>query len=91
MDEIKEGLAVKEDLLFLSSDRREDEGALEVGNWVGSCLKNFSDFLSFQTEGFEEILNLMSIMKDRRKKTKRERNQGNTMFNRELRKMEWNI
>lgn len=70
---MKEGLAVKEDLLFLSSDRREEKGALEAGNWVGSCLKNFSDFLGFQTEGFEEILNLMSIMKDRRKKIKRER------------------
>ena len=64
----------------------------DIAPWEESCLAKFSEFLGFPTEGFkEEILELMTRINSQRQKGKGNGGTVSTKFDRELKKLEWNV
>ena len=64
----------------------------EERTWEESCLLMFSRFLGFSVDGHEdEIFNMMNIISERRSIVKGKGVQGITKFDRERKKLEWNM
>ena len=72
--------------------RADDEEDQEVGSWEDSCLQIFSNFLGFWVKGHEEeIFNLMNSTCERRNNQKGKGTRVSTKFDRELKKLQWNV
>ena len=90
----REMVMVEEQQMTQSRGGEKVEGQVEndLAPWEESCLAKFSEFLGFPTEGFKgEILELMSRINARRQKGKGKRGVVSTKFDRELKKLEWNV
>ena len=62
------------------------------GTWEESCLLMFSRFLGFSIDGYEdEIFNMMNSICERRSIVKGKGVQGTRKFDRERKKLEWNM
>ena len=64
----------------------------EEGTWEESCLLLFSKFLGFSIAEYkDEIFKLMNKICERRTMVKGKGVQGTTKFDKELKKLEWNV
>ena len=64
----------------------------ETDSWEESCLAIFSTFLGFSTVGHEEeILGFMKRFNAWRQKGKGKRGDRTTKFDREMKKLAWNV
>ena len=76
----------------LGGEKVEGGVGIDLVPWEESCLAKFSEFLGFPIEGFkEEILELMTRINSRRQKRKGKGGVVSTKFDRELKKLEWNV
>ena len=76
----------------LGGEKVEGGVRIDVVPWEESCLAKFSEFLGFPIEGFkEEFLELMTRINSRRQKRKGKGGAVSTKFDRELKKLEWNV
>ena len=76
----------------LGGEKVEGGVGIDLVPWEESCLAKFSEFLGFPIEGFkEEILELMTRINSRRQKRKGMGGAVSTKFDRELKKLEWNV
>ena len=76
----------------LGGEKAEGGAGIELVPWEESCLAKFSEFLGFPIVDFkEEILELMTRIKSRRQKRKGKGGAVSTKFDRELKKLEWNV
>ena len=76
----------------LGGEKVEGGVGIDLVPWEESCLAKFSEFLGFPIEGFkEEILELMNRINSRRQKRKGKGGAVSTKFDRELKKLEWNV
>ena len=64
----------------------------EEGTWEESCLLLFSRVLVFSVDGYkDEIFNMMNNICERRSTVKGKGLQWTTKFDRERKKLEWNM
>ena len=76
----------------LGGEKAEGGVGIDLVPWEESCLAKFSEFLGLPIEGFkEEILELMTRINSRRQKRKGKGGAVSTKFDRELKKLEWNV
>ena len=74
-------------------DTKGDEFIVEeIDSWEESCLARFSKFLGFSTSGHEEeILGFMKRFNVGRQKGKGKGGDRTTKFDREMKKLAWNV
>ena len=64
----------------------------EDESWEGSCLAKFNEFLGFPTEGLEEVIfDFMKMISGSRQKGNGKGAPTLTKFDRELKRLEWNV
>ena len=85
---VREGVALR----FEDREKEEDWGEEAKGSWEESCLARFSKFLGFSTVRYEElILDFMNKINTSRQKIKGKGGARTTKFDRELKKLAWNV
>ena len=81
----EEVLVLLENLALCQEEREE-------GTWEESCLLLFNRFLGFSVDGYEdEIFNMINNICEKRSTVKGKGVQGTTKFDRERKKLEWNM
>ena len=81
-----------EEIPISLAGRDGEEEDQEVGSWENGCLQIFSNFLGFSVKGNEEeIFNLMNSICERRNNQKGKGAHVPTKFDRELKKLQWNV
>ena len=77
----------------VKEDNRGEEFIVEeTDSWEESCLTRFSKFLGFSTAGHEEeILGFMKRFNAGRQKGKGKGGDRTTKFDREMKKLAWNV